>query len=155
MAFFIRHASTNTFYGQIRGKPPLNWPVDIEQARPYDSRISAQSAVVQLACTFAGDRPREMDFALDIISLQGVSQGTKVVRRAKYKEAYKKWETLRDAWVEEFTVVDVGVAAAKKLVKLSSEMRQTIIRKIAEDKLAKSPNAIGSMGSRILSIEDF
>lgn len=155
MAFFIRHASTNTFHGQIRGKPPLNWPVDIEQARPYESRLSAQSAISQLAFIFAGDRPRLMDYALDMVSLQGVSQGTKVVRRAKYKEAYKKWEELRDAWVEEFTIVDVGVAAAVKLVKLSSEQRQTIIRKIAEDKMARSPNAIGNMGGRILNIEDF
>jgi hypothetical protein len=155
MPYFIRHKSTNTYYGQIKGKPPLNWPKDIEQARPYASRLSAQGAITHLACTFAGDHPSPVDFSITAgMEDQGVSLETVKLRRRALYEALMKWSKLRDEWVEEFSVIEVGIAAAKKQVKLSPEERKAIITKIAEEKASSAPNAIGNMGGRILNVED-
>lgn len=152
MPYFIKHRPSDLYLGPFRGKPGPDWPADVDQAKPFDSRLSAQAVIAQMAHAFAGDRPDPMDpkYCVSDLRLPEDKELIKL-RRAARNAAEKEWKEKRDAWVDLLVVVETGQSSdVKTIMNVTPEQAQEIRAKIKSD---KTPNVMTQLGQRKLDLE--
>ena len=152
MPYYIKHRPSDTYLGPFREKPPDNWSLDIETARPFGSPVSAQAVIVQMAHAFAGDRPNPRDDKY--ASWPDDGPALRALRRAAYKDAEKEWKTRRDAWVNQLAVVNTDIASDPAIYAKKGITPEQAVEIKAKIKLDKTPNIMTQLGQRKLDLGD-